>query len=161
MFYYEKYIISSEPETDEETAVTLSSDESDSGILSAPENDFDSQSLQDWRVDEVHSLGLVILDHDLIFEAVDSAVYEALRHEPDTISQLIVVKLCQLRLCCRCCAIYNFGVLCYPTSELVDIVEGAVRAGNARRSVIVQSIEDGGNPYLIDEIRCECTCCSA
>ena len=161
MFYYEKSIISSEPETDEETAVTLSSNESDSGILSAPENDFDSESLQAWRVDEIHNLDLVKLDHDLIFEAVDSAFYEALRHDRVTISQLIVVKLCQLRLCCRCCAIYNFGVLCYPTSELVDIVEGAVQAGNARRSVIVQSIEDGGNPYLIDDISCECTCCCA
>ena len=80
MFYCDKTIISSEPETDVETVVTLSSDESDSGILSAPENDFDSQSLKAWRVDEIHSLDLVILDHDLIFEAVDSAFYEALFH---------------------------------------------------------------------------------
>ena len=101
-----------------------------------------------------------MLDHDLIFKAVDSAFYEALQHDRDTISQLIIEKLCQSRLCCRCCAIYHFGVLCYSTSELVEIVEVAVKAGIAR-SAIVQRIEDGGDPYLIDELSCECTCCCA
>ena len=159
MFYAEMIIIA-DSESDEETAVTLSSDESDYATLSPPENDTDSESLHAWRVDENHNLDLVMLDHDLIFEAVGSAFYEALQHDRDTISQLTVEKLCQSRLCCRCCAIYHFGVLCYSTSELVEIVEGAVQAGNAR-SAIVQRIEDGGDPYLIDEISCECTCCCA
>ena len=158
--FFQLVILSDNTESDEEAAYTLSPDESDSGILSAPENDFDSESLAAWRIDEVHDLNLVMVDHDLIFEAVDSAFYEAPTHDRGIISQLIFVKLCQLRLCCRCCGIYRFGVLCYSTCRLVDIVDDAVRSGIGRTS-IVRNIEDAGDPHLIDDVNCTCGCCGA
>ena len=158
--FFQLVILSDNTESDEEAAYTLSPDESDSGILSAPENDFDSESLAAWRIDEVHDLNLVMVDHDLIFEAVDSAFYEAPTHDRGIISQLIFVKLCQLRLCCRCCAIYRFGVLCYSTCRLMDIVDDAVQSGIGRTS-IVRNIEDAGDPHLIDDVKCTCTCCGA
>ena len=59
--FFQLVILSDNTESDEDTANTLSPDESDSGIsgiLSAPENDFDSESLAAWRIDEVHDLNL-------------------------------------------------------------------------------------------------------
>ena len=137
----------------------------------------DTEPMPNWGTThnphDFHNLNFVLTKPELICEAVDYAIHEALHMDFESISQLITVKLIQTEVHCWCCAIAKHsGVLSYPTSELAGIVDGAVQQSVAQcgdvlysegneyflNRCIFQRIEHEGNCDL-DDVFCICDCC--
>ena len=137
----------------------------------------DTEPMPNWGTTnnphDFHNLNFVLTKPELICEAVDYAIHEALHMDFESIAQLITVKLIQTEVHCWCCAIAKHsGVLSYPTSELAGIVDGAVQQSVAQcgdvlysegneyflNRCIFQRIEHEGNCDL-DDVFCICDCC--
>ena len=158
------------------TAVSESySSSEDESTITATSMESDTEPMPNYGTDnphDFHNLNFVLTKPELIREAVDSAIHEALHMDFQLISQLITVKLILTEVHCWCCAMTHSGVLSYPMSELAVIVDGAVQQSVTRCGDVLYSegneyflnmcifhrIEHEGNCDL-DDVFCICDCC--